>query len=277
MQNDAKTKHDKDFADLCVESLRNFAMEAEVDRVFVNPDDAKLYTNTIGVILAHANDLEGHKARICHLCTIIDNIMIKCYDGDKWHIYRALTQIGESMHQWEMHFESTATAQVQCKTFQAIQSITQSFHHEMLSSIFDRYILSLAMAGREKVLEPYGKIDCTRRKPMVNDFTIQSISSPDFDMKEFLTRSPIVIFFGSLGAARYEITSVMDVFHSYIPYISSGLREWIQVRHRRAYGCVHTIEKIHNFPQSVREQARLVKKMYPGEELILPHLFIRPF
>ena len=89
MQNDAKTKHDKDFADLCVESLRNFAMEAEVDRVFVNPDDAKLYTNTIGVILAHANDLEGHKARICHLCTIIDNIMIKALTRKEFFLTKA--------------------------------------------------------------------------------------------------------------------------------------------------------------------------------------------
>lgn len=280
--------YDRDFANICVETLKTLPFEVAAGEFFITVDDEKQYLTTINLIMDLASDYEENSGLIATICSVFDGMNVKSADGTVYPLSVAICRMFQTqpMNGLFSVFNSVHVIEAQRVTAQAITAILAAPNEDnrkRLINLFDRYIISLATVGPEQVLkchQPLTKLG--RRKPVLTNYVVQSIASPEFQMKDFLEHSPIAMFFGYIEPIRDELHVVMADFAS----LSTGVMYYPNNWFRRSYAWhshhqgrleqANIVARIHNFPRGFGSRGKIVKKMYPKENLCSIHLFIRP-
>lgn len=281
-RNDATSKHERDFLDLCIEWMRTLPLEAAPGALFQTPEGEATYLNSINLLIDLASNFEENKCTIRHICAQIDTIPLTLLPGytHDLQIYQILREATQSWISVHVSYIMIIWRELKT-TISLILAVEEPVYRKTLINLFDKYILSLAAVGSEKALgchKPLTNLG-RRKKSDTSGYIIQSIDDPDFSMRDFFLRGPISMFYGYKEPAQFEITNLCYCFkvmslrrpESDLYYRNGG------GRNRWMYGpeCWNIVKNIHGLKREKAIAYRQFKKLYPNEHLNLVRVLIR--
>ena len=286
-RNAATNQHERDYSDICIEWMRTLPMEAAVGALFLTPEGETTYLNSISILLELASEFERNKATIGHICATIDAIPLAASLGHHGpiRICQILKKAEREQPCNSVHVSHIMTIyQKVKKTILEILAVIDPEHKKMLVSLFDRYIMSLAVVGRDKALschQPLTNLGRRNGSDTLSGYIIQSIASPDFSLRDFLLRGPISMFYGYIEPLQNEIVNIRYSFHMltiHKPCISDHTHfrnNW--ARHQRVYGqkCMDVVRIIHGLKKEKSDAAQQFKRLYPNENLSIVKVLTR--
>jgi hypothetical protein len=279
----AGSAHLRDHYDVHIDFVRNLPLQTGKCEFFVDEKEEQKYMTLFSSLenVIESDGFEKGAKRIHAICDELDSLKVKSSEGDVYSLSIAINRIF-SIERYEIQFAPMHMYNALCELCNAVMNIltvTDDTLKKMLANLFDRYIINLAIVGKERILADHDTDEkaCNYRLPWPK-FVVQSISSSDFDLKTFLTSSPITMFFGHPSAISSELIIVMRDLRSiaqseyFVCVRTFWWREWRNMDE----GTRRVLRKIHGFPRGVDKQRRIIKDRYPKEGAIcLTHLFIR--
>jgi hypothetical protein len=282
-RDDSKSKYDKDYYDVCIEFFKTLPYYAAAGKFFTNDEDEITYIASFGLIDSLANSgFKKNSEVIQTICAQLGSISVRTVAGTTHTLSDAISHISNFQNHDVVKFVPICALRTIYEAKTAICEILEmpEMHIKTnLINLFDRYILSLAITGEECVLASHRLAVNTNKRMPRPKMVVQLLSSDNFDMKTFLTASPITMFFGHINAFEHELKIVMrDLKDCAYSQCTRGLplrHCWQGVMRGESSGTRLAIRNIQSFPRGKKAQRKLVMKMYPTEQLCMTHMFIR--
>lgn len=262
------TKRDSEYADVCISWMQTLHLEAAAGALFLTPAGEEEYLTSIGVVIALGLEFEKNRKTIRRICDSIAAIPLTPTpeNHNMYHIINGMNGLHISTHV----SHSMLIHRTMYDTIERILAIHDQACRKTMIDLFDKYIMSLAIVGKQSALACHQPLtDLGRRMPQVDKYIIQSIGDPDFSMRDFLFHGPITMFYGYVEPAINEVAYIHMGFDELIPHPG-------RLYHFDRPGCGKVIRAIHGIPRGTLGMKQ-VEKMYPDATCrSIVHMFVRP-